>query len=123
MAHSNDTPAPATNGARPRLIAGAMSGTSADGVDAAIVEVTGRGLDMTARLVAHYAEAFGPALRAQIFRIRQETGFGIGEVAWVGRQVSLMYARAVRGALEAAKLSPLDLAAVAAHGQTVYHDP
>jgi anhydro-N-acetylmuramic acid kinase len=123
MAQSSDVSSVTGPPPRRRLIAGAMSGTSADGVDAAIVEITGRGLDMTARLVAHHAVPFGPALRSQIFRIRQEPGFGIGEVAWVGREVGLRYAEAVRGALESAGLSSRDLAAVAAHGQTVYHDP
>lgn len=111
------------NEPRSRLIAGAMSGTSADGVDVAIVHIEGRGLDMTARLVAHHAVAYGAELRAQIFRLRQERAVAIGEVAWVGREVSLKYAEAVRGALDKAKLSPGDLAAVAAHGQTVIHDP
>ena len=37
-----------------RIIAGAMSGTSADGVDVALVRITGRGTSMTAQLLHHH---------------------------------------------------------------------
>ena len=36
---------------KPRWIAGCMTGTSLDGLDAAMVEVTGSGLEITARLL------------------------------------------------------------------------
>src|SRR6185295_11728082 len=39
------------------------------------------------------------------------------------REISLTYAAAVNEALSASHLSATDLAAVAAHGQTLYHDP
>ena len=112
-----------TNTAAPRLLAGAMSGTSADGVDVAIVRIEGRGLDMSARLVAHHAEPYAPELRQAIFRIREGQSVRIGEMAHLSRQIALAYAAAVRGALAAANASSDELAAVAAHGQTLFHDP
>ena len=42
-----------------RLIAGCMTGTSLDGLDAALVEVTGEGLGIRARLVGMVSCAFG----------------------------------------------------------------
>ena len=50
-----------------RLIAGAMSGTSADGVDVAIVAVDGRGLGMTARLLHYHMRPYDSHLRATIW--------------------------------------------------------
>jgi anhydro-N-acetylmuramic acid kinase len=41
----------------------------------------------------------------------------------MGRQISLVYAQAVNQALSQAGISAKDLAAVAAHGQTQFHDP
>ena len=111
-----------------RLIAGAMSGTSADGVDVAITEITGRGLDMTARLVRHHHRSYPPELRREIFSFRggEERAAGtnvMGRLAQLGREISLTYATAVNECLAAAGMSAKDLAAVAAHGQTLFHDP
>src|SRR5687768_16539650 len=53
---------------RQRLLAGAMSGTSADGVDVAIVRVAGRGAGMSASLVRHHHVPYNPELRQAIFR-------------------------------------------------------
>ena len=106
-----------------RLIAGAMSGTSADGVDVAIVEIGGRGLEMTARLLHHHHEPYPQELRKSIFAIRERLSASLRELADCARQISLSYASAVRSTLQFATLNPSDLAAVAAHGQTLFHDP
>ena len=55
---------------RERLLVGAMSGTSADGVDAALVSVTGRGAAMSARLLAHRHRQYDEPLRRTIFSMR-----------------------------------------------------
>jgi anhydro-N-acetylmuramic acid kinase len=55
-----------------RLIAGAMSGTSADGVDVAIVRITGTGQSMSAELLRHHHLPYSADLRATIFAIREK---------------------------------------------------
>jgi anhydro-N-acetylmuramic acid kinase len=106
-----------------RLIAGAMSGTSADGVDVAITRITGRGLDMQAELVRHHHRPYDAALRAAIFQLRDSGQTSLGELARLGREISLTYALTVNEALTGANLKASALAAVAAHGQTLYHAP
>ena len=107
-----------------RLIAGAMSGTSADGVDVALVNVTGRGESMRAQLVAHYHRPYPDTLRRLIFTMRGgDAAVRLADVARCGREISLAYARAVADCLAAANVTPAQVAAVAAHGQTLYHAP
>jgi anhydro-N-acetylmuramic acid kinase len=106
-----------------RLIAGAMSGTSADGVDVAIVEIEGRGLEMTARLVHHASHPYSEDLRRSLHAIREAGEIDLKTLAWCARTISLHYAIAVDKALAASNLAASDLSAVAAHGQTLYHDP
>jgi anhydro-N-acetylmuramic acid kinase len=106
-----------------RIIAGAMSGTSADGVDVALVHVEGRGLHMSARLIRHHHLPYDAALRAAIFSCRSTGEIRLSDLANLGRQISLVYAAAVKQALSAAALTAANLSAVAAHGQTLFHDP
>jgi anhydro-N-acetylmuramic acid kinase len=102
-----------------------MSGTSADGVDVAIVGIAGHGCDMTAELIVHHHRPYNEKLREQIFAFRagsvmQDT---LRRLAQLGREISLTYATAINEALSAAAMSADALAAVAAHGQTLFHDP
>jgi anhydro-N-acetylmuramic acid kinase len=106
-----------------RVIAGAMSGTSADGVDVALVSITGRRLEMRAKLLAHRHRPFPPALREEICRIRMGLPVPIRELARCGRAISLCYAAAVNEALVNSGINSEELSAVAAHGQTLFHDP
>jgi len=109
--------------AEQRLIAGAMSGTSADGVDVAITRITGRGLAMQARLIVHHHADYRPELKQAIFALRSEGKVGLSELARLGREISLSYAGAVKEALNLAQLESKDIDAIAAHGQTLFHDP
>jgi anhydro-N-acetylmuramic acid kinase len=106
-----------------RLIAGAMSGTSADGVDVAIVRIEGRGFAMNAKLQRHHHIAYPPELRDRIFEVRGSQAGSLAQLAQISRDVSLSYARAVNEALQVEGLSADELAAIAAHGQTMFHQP
>ncbi len=106
-----------------RIIAGAMSGTSTDGVDIALVRIGGRGLEMSAELIRWHSRAFGGGLRDAILNIRSGRAIAISVLAEVGREISLCYAAAVNEALVMAGLGAGDLTAVAAHGQTLFHEP
>src|SRR4030088_3540079 len=106
-----------------RIFAGAMSGTSADGIDIALVEIHGRGLEMTARLLHHHARPYDKSLRERIFSLRQTGHNTLAELAGLGREISLAYAAATNEALREANLKSTDITAIAAHGQTVYHQP
>ena len=100
-----------------------MSGTSADGVDVALVAIDGRGLEMSARLVHHRHRAYGPELRRTIFSIRESGAAELRALAACARQIALAYADAVREAMRDADVRSEDIAAVAAHGQTLFHEP
>jgi len=106
-----------------RYIAGAMSGTSADGVDVAIVRVEGTGIDLSACVAHHHHRSYPPALRQEIFQVKAAGAATLPVLAELTREISLIYATAVNEALVYARMTSHDLAAVAAHGQTLYHAP
>lgn len=105
-----------------RILAGAMSGTSADGIDVAVTQITGHGLDMSAELLHHHARPYERELRERIFTIRGCGAVPLAELAKLGRDISLAYAAAVNDALREANLKSSDIAAVCAHGQTLFHE-
>src|SRR5690606_28873304 len=108
---------------RPRILLGAMSGTSADGVDVAAVEITGRGIAMKARYLAHVEHPYDPNLRQRIFALREGGQTRLDELASLGRGITLAYAVATRELLERMSLRPSQVEGLAAHGQTLYHAP
>ena len=105
-----------------RLIVGAMSGTSADGVDVAITAIAGRGRQMKARLVAHHHLDYPAVVRDAIFQIRVDGHASLRSLTDLARQISLMYAAAVGQTLAKANLTSQSILAIAAHGQTLFHD-
>ncbi len=106
-----------------RLFAGAMSGTSADGVDVALVQITGHGTEMACKLLHHHHRKYDAMLKEKIFAVRGSGAARFSELGDLARDISLAYAAAINEALLGAGLHAEDLAAVAAHGQTLYHEP
>jgi anhydro-N-acetylmuramic acid kinase len=107
----------------PRIIAGAMSGTSADGVDVALVRIEGRGLQMSARLLRHHHLPYDLAIRSAIFDCRTTGQIRLADLATMGREISSRYAQAINQTINLAGRTAKDITAIAAHGQTLFHDP
>jgi anhydro-N-acetylmuramic acid kinase len=108
---------------QPRWIIGAMSGTSADGVDAALVRLEGSGADLSARLITHDHVDYPAELREAIFGCRNDGTITLAGLAKMGRAISMLYAEVVNRVVVTAGLTAADIAAVAAHGQTLFHNP
>jgi anhydro-N-acetylmuramic acid kinase len=100
-----------------RLLAlGLMSGTSCDGVDAALVETDGRSA------IACGAWSSEPYDAAFHDRLRSVLG-GRGEVAAVERELTERHAQAVRDLLKRRGIAPGDVDVIGFHGQTILHEP
>jgi anhydro-N-acetylmuramic acid kinase len=78
---------------------------------------------MRPQLVHHHHRPYPRDVREQIFAIRSSGAASLASLAELARQVSLVYAAAVNEALVGSKTASTELAAVAAHGQTLFHDP
>jgi len=102
---------------------GAMSGTSADGVDVALVRVGKNWPRPTVELLRHHPLVYPAELKQRIFSLRGAGAVDLGELGNLGRAISLVYAQAVNEILAAAGVSAGQVDAIAAHGQTLYHAP
>src|SRR3989442_6233273 len=101
------------------LAVGLMSGTSLDGVSAALVRLAER--PPAATLVAFHQEPYTAGERGQI--IETIARGGAKELALLHVALAERFAGAVLHLLAKAKVSPVGLAFIASHGQTVWHEP
>lgn len=104
-----------------RLVVGLMSGTSADGIDAVLTRITGSGLSTKVEQLGFYFLPFDDATRRAILDICGGNSGGTKAVCLLGTHLGMLYARAVRELLKAAKMETVDL--IGCHGQTVCHIP
>ena len=104
--------------ARPLIVAGLMSGTSADGVDVALVRRAERARGTKLELLAHRAFPFPRVLREAILRAMNATSISTAELARLNWRLGLAYAEAVRTTIDATGIQP---ALIGCHGQTLYH--
>ncbi len=106
-----------------RHIIGCMTGTSLDGIDAALVRIEGQGLGMTASFTAVDSQPFDDALRQRLHHIVSGRAIAPIEVLRVARDLGELHARLAER-LQHDHLKDGDaLTCVVAHGQTIWHAP
>ncbi len=108
---------------RPRhRLVGLMTGTSADAVDAALVELDG--LDDTApRVLAYRETALEPAVRQEVLEVAGGGAIALERLLRLDRALGECYAAAVLALLREARVPASGVDAIGSHGQTVRHVP
>ena len=107
----------------PRLAIGLMSGTSADGVDAALVEISGYGRTTKARQVAGLFSPYGEDMRERLLRLASGESAPAREFCLMNRLLGERFADACEALLGQAHFAPGDIAFVGSHGHTFWHVP
>ena len=86
---------------KPMIVAGLMSGTSADGVDVALVRIRRRDSDLNVdlKLLAHCSFPFSPSLRRAVLGSMNAKEISTAELARLNWRLGIAYAEAVRETL------------------------
>jgi anhydro-N-acetylmuramic acid kinase len=101
------------------IVIGLMSGTSVDGIDAALVDISGTEQDLQVKLLVGATFAYSEALRSQILAICGGKALNIAELATLDDAISLEFAQAAQQIQASAPTASL----IGSHGQTIYHRP
>lgn len=100
-------------------VAGLMSGTSADGVDVAIVDFVGSGL----KIVAFGTIKFSRRLREDIFRLFDHTKITSADVCHYNFVLGRVFADALMSFCKDSSIPLASIDLIGSHGQTIYHEP
>ncbi len=105
---------------RPSLAVGLMSGTSLDGMDAALVRFRGPG---HAELVGFAHRPYHPEERRELEEAMAEASGGARRLAHLHVRLAEWAAEAVDELLDRTHVSADQLDLIAFHGQTIWHEP
>jgi anhydro-N-acetylmuramic acid kinase len=100
-------------------VIGLISGTSVDGIDAALVEISGSQTDLNVKFLAGQTYPYPAALRDQILAVCGGAALSMAELAALDDAIAQAFAQAalaIQTGHESAEL-------IGSHGQTVYHRP
>jgi anhydro-N-acetylmuramic acid kinase len=102
-------------------VIGLMSGTSGDGVDAALVRIQGRGHALRVEPLAFRPHPYPPSLQRRI--VEASTSGTVAEICHLNALLGELFADAALGVIRKAGLRPGDIHLIGSHGQTVHHLP
>jgi anhydro-N-acetylmuramic acid kinase len=105
------------------VVVGLMTGTSADGVDAALVRFSGLGLTTTHTLLAYRESPLEEPLRREILEVAAAGTLAPERLLRLDAALGERYAAAVLELLAEADMDPSRVDAIGCHGQTVRHVP
>ena len=100
-------------------VIGLMSGTSVDGIDTALVDIFGTGLDINIELVASETYPYPTEIRERILEVCAGKAISMQELAELDDAIALSFAEA---AIQI-QIDHQKATLIGSHGQTVYHRP
>ena len=103
-----------------RLVIGLMSGTSADGIDAALVEIEGNYLDTSVNLLGFEMVSYPDDVADAVRGLHDG---GTRQVCEMNFRLGELFAGAALQVIRAAGAQPSDVHLIGSHGQTIYHMP
>jgi len=101
------------------LYIGLMSGTSADGIDVALVDFSAA----LPRLIATHYTPYSLEIREKILALCQKGEDEITRLGALDILLAKAFAKATNELLKAQSLSPEKIKGIGSHGQTIRHDP
>ena len=107
----------------PKIVVGIMSGTSADGVDVAVVEVLNAGRQTKVKTIGWKTFPFDEGLKKLILKNSQPETSKVDEICRLNFLLAQIYADSIFKTLDELGISVSDVDLIGSHGQTIQHLP
>ena len=104
---------------KPDLYIGLMSGTSADGIDLALVDFESG----TPKVIASHFQAYTPEIQKKITSLYTPNANEIDQAFALDKELAHLFANAIKSFLQDQNLDSTDIIAIGNHGQTIRHRP
>ncbi|MDX1351650.1 MAG: anhydro-N-acetylmuramic acid kinase [Thiomicrorhabdus sp.] len=102
-----------------QLFIGLMSGTSADGVDAALIETTQDQI----KLIDFISTPLPSELKHALIQLNTNTQIELQTLCLLQKEVADVFSKSTLELLQNNRLNHADVCAIGSHGQTIYHAP
>ncbi len=106
-----------------RRIIGLMSGTSLDGLDIALCNITGHGFETKIDLQNFVTVSYDDDFKAEIKSVFAKDNVSLLQLCLLNEWVGKQHAAMINKCLEDWKIKSTEIDLVASHGQTIFHAP
>lgn len=101
------------------IVAGVMSGTSADGIDVALARILGQGFNLRVKLIGHEHFPYPEPVRRAVMQAMNAANISVAELSRLNFLLGELYALAIKKTQQRTGTKKLEL--IGCHGQTIYH--
>ncbi|MGP9801879.1 anhydro-N-acetylmuramic acid kinase [Rheinheimera sp. NSM] len=106
-----------------RKVIGLMSGTSLDGLDVALCELSGDGLNTGIKLLQFTTVDYDSSYKQRVKAVFSKREVDLQAVTLLNPWIGLEHGRMINQCLAQWQLSAADVDIIASHGQTIFHCP
>ncbi len=111
------------SGKNGKTIVGLMSGTSLDGLDIAVCDIMGAGMDTQVSVREFRTISYSTDIKASIRKVFAKELIDLQHLAILNEEIGMLHAHMINDALKAWDIKPEEIDCIASHGQTIIHAP
>lgn len=112
-----------TTNPQPVKVIGLLSGTSVDGIDAALVEITGYSLETRVQLLCFETYPFPEGVKERVLEASSSETGTIDKICHLNFYLGELFAQAALNIIEQSGYALEEIDLIGSHGQTIHHLP